>query len=109
MNIFDSYNQSIINECNSYADASSTFRESEFLSFVSHLFEDNQIVFDIKESFIEEKGQNNVRVHINGWTFDEADQSFVVICTNYFDSLPNSNFTKEDCDSLKKCMCGFIL
>ena len=109
MNNYDNYNQNLITECNANADASSIFRKSEFLLFVSRLLEDEQIVFDIKESFIEEKGPNNARIHIDGWTFDEADQSFVIICSNYFDSLPVSNFTKEDSDSFKKCMSAFVI
>lgn len=79
----DEYKKYLVNECTSSAQVNETSPDDEFIDYVMDLFEQNEEAIGLNKSYFEMVGPKNRKILIDGWGYDEADQSFILFCSQF--------------------------
>ena len=107
MNI-NEYRDYLINECIASAKNNETTADDEFITYITELFEQNEEVLNLNKSYFEMIGKGNRKIQIDGWGYDEADQSFILFYSKFDTSPELSNLLNSDIEKYIKCLEAFI-
>ena len=81
----EQYKQYLTTECITTATASDTTPEEEFINYIIDLFNENQEALELNSCYFEMNGPRNRKIQIDGWGYDEADDTFILFaeyCSN---------------------------
>ena len=104
----EQYKQYLTNECITTAKSRDTTPDEEFISYVIDLFNENQEALELNPCYFEMIGPRNRKIQIDGWGFDEADNTFILF-VSYFDRLNTApTMTNTDIDGFLRKMEAFV-
>ena len=104
----EQYKQYLTTECITTAAASDTTPEEEFINYVIDLFNENQEALELNSCYFEMNGPRNRKIQIDGWGYDEADNTFILF-VSYFDRLNTApTMTNTDIDGFLRKMEAFV-
>lgn len=107
MNIKE-YKQYLINECVATAESSGTTPDEEFINYMIDLFNNNQEALELNICYFEMTGPRQRKIQIDGWGYDEADNTFILF-TSYFDRSGSiQTITNTDIDNILRKMEAFV-
>ena len=102
------YKEYLTNECVATAESSSTTPDEEFINYMIDLFNNNQEALELNACYFEMTGPRQRKIQIDGWGYDEADNTFILF-TSYFDrSGTIQTITNTDIDGMLRKMEAFI-
>lgn len=102
------YKEYLTNECVATAESSGTTPDEEFINYMIDLFNNNQEALELNACYFEMTGPRQRKIQIDGWGYDEADNTFILF-TSYFDRLGNiQTITNTDIDGMLRKMEAFI-
>lgn len=102
------YKEYLTNECVATAESSGTTPDEEFINYMIDLFNNNQEALELNVCYFEMTGPRQRKIQIDGWGYDEADNTFILF-TSYFDRLGNiQTITNTDIDGMLRKMEAFI-
>ncbi len=102
------YKEYLTNECVATAESSGTTPDEEFINYMIDLFNNNQEALELNACYFEMTGPRQRKIQIDGWGYDEADNTFILF-TSYFDRLGNiQTITNTDIDVMLRKMEAFI-
>lgn len=104
----EQYKQYLTTECITTAAASDTTPEEEFINYIIDLFNENQEALELNSCYFEMNGPRNRKIQIDGWGYDEADDTFILF-VSYFDRLNTApTMTNTDIDGFLRKMEAFV-
>lgn len=102
------YKEYLTNECVATAESSGTTADEEFINYMIDLFNNNQQALELNACYFEMLGPRQRKIQIDGWGFDEADNTFILF-TSYFDRSGNiQTITNTDIDNMLRKMEAFV-
>lgn len=102
------YKLYLTNECITTAESSGTTPDEEFINYMIDLFNENQQALELNSCYFEMTGARNRKIQIDGWGYDEADNTFMLFIS-YFDRMNNiPTLTNTDIDGFLRKMEAFI-
>ena len=108
MDNINDYKNFLINECMSSAQVSGTTADEEFIDYVIELFEENEEMFGLQKAYFEMTGKQQRKIQIDGWGYDEADQSFVLFCSKFDAFNMTPTLINTEIERLYRCMEAFV-
>lgn len=108
MENIEEYKSFLMNECLTSSKANETTPDEEFIEYVLELFEQNEESLCLQKAYFEMQGPKNRKIQIDGWGYDEADQSFALFCSKFdaYNMVPT--LTNTDIDKYLRCMEAFV-
>lgn len=104
----DDYAVEFINGLRADAAINYTDTADEFYSQAMDILVDNDEFADPIHHYFGKKGKNNRVMQIDGYSFDEADKSLILIIVDFEDSETPSTLTNTQIDVLYKRMLSFL-
>lgn len=108
MENIDEYRKFVSNECMTSATANETAPDEEFIEYVLELFEQNEESLCLQKAYFEMSGPKNRKIQIDGWGYDEADQSFSLFCSKFDAYNVVITLTNQDIEKYLRSMEAFI-
>lgn len=102
------YSSYLINECMSLAQSKGTTPEDEYTDYMIQLLEENQAYIGLTKSYFEMTGARQKKIQIDGWGYDEADQSFILFCSKFDGFCMIPTLTNSELDKYARYMEAFI-
>lgn len=107
MDLID-YKSYLINECIATADTAGTTADEEFINYMIDLFEQNQEAYEMYPTYFEMTGPRGRKIQIDGWGYDDADDTFILFCS-YFDKFDQiTTITNTDIEQFLRKMEAFV-
>ena len=108
MENIDEYRKFVSNECMTSATANETTPDEEFIEYVLELFEQNEESLCLQKAYFEMSGPKNRKIQIDGWGYDEADQTFALFCSKFDAYNVVMTLTNQEIEKYLRSMEAFV-
>jgi len=102
------YRDNLYEDIKAAAVANTTDVTSEFISYISEALINAEELSDYTESYFEATGKGNKRIQIDGFQFDEVDNSCVLIITDFNNQPEITTITNTQINRLYSRVEAFI-
>lgn len=103
------YRNNMYEEIKVAANVNITDVSSEFIDYVSNVLIDAEEIEDYTESYFETSGKKNRKIQIDGFFFDQVDNSCVLIIADFLNNPKMSTITNAKIEKLFLRVEAFIL
>ena len=104
----DEYKQMIYEDIKISAQANIADVASEFISYVTEVLIDAEEIDGFEECYFEGIGQRNKKMQIDGYNFDEVDNSCCIVICDFTNQVGMQTITNTDIDNLYGRMQAYI-
>jgi hypothetical protein len=102
------YREEFINELRADASINNTDTDDEFVRRSLELLENMGELQDPIQFYFGKQGRRNRMMQFHAYSYDEADGSFVLIISDFIDSISPNTLTNTRIDTLNKRMTAFV-
>lgn len=102
------YRESVFEDIKLNAEVNTSDITSEFISYYSEVLVDAEEISDYTESYFEAIGKRKKKIQLDGFQFDDADNSCVLIITEFTNNPELGSLTNTDIDRLYSRVEAFI-
>jgi len=104
----DEYRLNLIEEIKLSAEYFNSYAEKEFVKVMIEKLSDYEEMIDPVECYYEGFGRNRKKIQFDGYLFDEADDSLIMIMCDYVGEIQTSNITASLIDTYVGRMASFV-
>lgn len=102
------YKELIYEDIKVNADANIADVTSEFINYAADMLIEAEEFNDFTECYFETVGKQNKRIQIDGFQYDEVDNSLVLLICNFTNDISITTITNTDIDRLYERIKAFI-
>jgi hypothetical protein len=102
------YGEDLRAEVGAHAAASDLFKSESFAEISTRILAEAEEVSDVRLSSIEGSLKSRKKFSIDGYAFDDADESLSCFIVSYSDEQSPTTLTKSDCEALSAQVTSFL-